>query len=295
MIVPETELKWDALRPSQNSFDFSGYHKLAHFAGTNNIRMRGHVLLWHSANPDWLKPALARRDKAERILEEHIFRVVGETSGVIRNWDVVNEAIHPHSTRADGLRQTLWLEALGPDYVAMAFRMAHEADSGLTLVYNDYGTENGDGDGNHKRQCILRLLEKCRMDKVPIHAFGLQSHLQAHKPLANGEFKSFLKEVRSLGLKVYVTELDLDVSHLNGRTDDKIKIAQKYVRSYLDLVQDGAPADMLLTWGLSDRYTWLHMLRPEVVGALPLDRDLNHGPLWETLVTGWLKYKSQTT
>jgi len=107
-------------------------------------------------------------------------------------------------------------------------------------------------------------------------------------PLAGGEFADFIKEVRSLGLKLYITELDLDIRKLTGGTEDKIKLAQHYVRTYLDAVQKDGPVEMLLTWGLSDRYTWLRKNNPHLAGALPLDADLNRGPLWETLKSAWL-------
>jgi len=287
LLVPERELKWDAIRPSPQRFDFTGYRKLAIFAQENDMAMRGHVLVWHYANPAWLRPELARGN-AEKILHTHIKHVLAETAPMIRNWDVVNEAIDIHSPREDGLRETLWLKALGPDYVAQAFQMAHDADGDITLTYNDYGMEQGDGDGSRKRQCILRLLEQCKRNNVPMHALGLQSHLLAHKPLAGREFTDFLKEVRALGLKVIITELDLDTSQLQGRGDDRVKLAQRYVRTYLDQAQKDGPVDMLLTWGLSDRYSWLRKKNPGMTGELPLDRDLNHGPLWETLKKSWL-------
>jgi endo-1,4-beta-xylanase len=287
MLVPETELKWNVLRPSPHEFNFTGYRKLAAFAQANDMAMRGHTLLWHMANPGWLKPALAKGG-GEKILETHVKRVLAETAPMIRNWDVVNEAVDVHSPRDDGLRETLWLKALGPDYVATSFRLAHKTDSGLTLVYNDYGTEQGDADGRRKRQNVLRLLEKCKRDKVPVHALGLQSHLIARKPLAGGEFTDFLKEVRALGLKLFITELDLDIRKLVGRTDDKVRLAQNYVRTYLDMAQKDGPIEMLLTWGLSDRYSWLRRNNPDLAGALPLDADFNRGPLWETLKTEWL-------
>jgi endo-1,4-beta-xylanase len=291
LLVTENELKWYAIRPSPDEFNFTGYRKLAAFARANDMAMRGHTLVWYQGNPKWLAPMLADADAAtaEKILTTHINGVIGETSPFIKNWDVVNEAIDWDSSREDGLRDSLWLKALGPDYLALAFNLAHKADPNLTLAYNDYGTEQGDGAGRRKRQCILRMLEKCVKDKVPVHALGLQSHLQAHMPLADSEFVDFLKEARALGLKIYITELDLDVSKLYGRMDDRIRLAQNYLRSYLDLVQQGGAVDMLLTWGLSDRYSWLLKEHPNLKGILPLDANLNRGPMWETLKRDWLK------
>jgi len=289
MLVPESELKWFSVQPSPGVFDFSGYRRMAAFAHANDMDMRGHVFVWHRANPDWLEGALTDRRTAEKILASHIKRVTQETAPLIRNWDVVNEAIDTESGREDGLREeSIWLKALGPDYIPLAFKLAHAADPGLTLAYNDYGLEQGDGGNRRKRRCTLRMLEKCLRAGGPVHALGLQSHLQAHMPLAHNDFRSFLRDVRALGLALYITELDLDVSRLFGRMDDRIKLAQNYLRAYLDLVQEEGAIEMLLTWGLSDRYSWLRKDNPGLAGALPLDADFDRGPMWGTLKEGWL-------
>jgi len=289
LLVPENELKWQFVHPQPDHFNFSGYRRIANFARDNHMAVRGHTLVWHYSNPAWLEPALTSQTAAEKILQTHIETVLRKTAPDIRNWDVVNEAVHPLSPRPDGLRPTLWLNALGPDYIALAFHMAHQANPGLTLVYNDYGTEHGDGAGHKKRHDILALLERCKKNQVPVDAFGLQSHLLCHVPLGGREFTRFLKDVRDLGLKIYVTELDVDLSHLSGQTDDKIHIAQNYVRTYLDMIQQDGAIDMLLCWGLSDRYSWLRQQNPGLEGTLPLDIGLNRTPLWESLRNSWLK------
>src|SRR5271170_3092301 len=107
--------------------------------------MRAHTLVWHNSNPKWLAPALTDVATATAILQEHITRTVSETAPLIRNWDVVNEALDPRSPREDGLRETLWLKALGPDYIPLAFRTAHEANPDAKLVYNDFRLEEGSG------------------------------------------------------------------------------------------------------------------------------------------------------
>ena len=94
--------------------------------------------------------------------------------------------------------------------------------------------------------------------------------------------------MRALGLKIYITELDLDIRQLSGRMDDKIKLAQHYVKAYLDLVQKDGPVEMLLTWGLSDRYSWMRKDNPDLRHALPLVGDLDRGALWNTLKVSWL-------
>lgn len=294
LLVPEGELKWAVLRPAPDQFDFSGYQRIADFARVNGMEMRGHVLVWHHANPDWLAGALKNKKAAKEILRTHIERVIAETSPVIRNWDVVNEAIDPRSPRKDGLRETLWLKAMGPDYISYAFHCTHQADPGLTLVYNDFGLERGDGYGHAKRKLLLQLLRKLQKEKVPMHALGLQSHLRCAIPLGGKEFTEFLKEVRWLGLEIYVTELDLDLSRVPGEGRQRSEFAQTYVCAYLDMLQEGGPINTLLTWGLSDRYTWLKDTETDATGSLPLNVDYQRGPLWKTLGDRWAEIGRRT-
>lgn len=290
MLVPENELKWDALRPSREVFDFHGYARLAAFAQAHGLAMRGHALVWHESNPAWLGGALktASRAEAEKILRDHIARVVLETKPHIAEWDVVNEALDPRSSREDGLRETLWLKALGQDYVALAFRAASEANPDLRLVYNDYGLERGDGYGEAKRRAALRLLDRLLARGVPVHGLGLQSHLRVDRPLGGQAFTDFLDRARCMGLEVSVTELDLRYGNLSGDSEDKDAYAQDYLRSYIELVQQGASLRTLLTWGLSDRYSWLRQDDEAARGMLPLDASLGRAAMWGTLRESWL-------
>ncbi len=293
LLVPENELKWDAVRPDAERFDFSGYRTLAAFAEDNAMAMRGHVLLWHHANPRWLNAALERgRMAAEKILERHMNGVLRETMPMIREWDVVNEAVDPRSPRPDGLRETLWLKALGARYAPLAFETARAADPDLVLVYNDFGLERGDGYGRRKRRLLLRLLEDWLKRGAPVDALGLQSHLRCHYALDDRDFAAFLREVRGMGLRLRVTELDVDAGSITGSVRDKIMAAQNYVAAYLDILGSHAPVDTVITWGLSDRYSWLwEATAGEGVaspgGMLPLDAMLDRAPLWETLRRGW--------
>ena len=113
----------------------------------------------------------ASRDELLQRMREHIHTVVGRYKGKIKSWDVVNEAI------ADGdgtnvLRNSLWLEIIGPDFIAKAFQYAHEADPNAILRYNDYGLENP-----AKRKKLITLIKSLQEQKVPVHAIGSQAHV----------------------------------------------------------------------------------------------------------------------
>ena len=289
LLVPETELRWDVVHPAPDHFDFDGYDRIADFAHGNDLDMRGHALIWHRGNPAWLERTLAAcsPEAAEKIMRTHIQTVLAQTNGDIQNWDVVNEAFDPRSTRSDFLRETVWLKVMGPDYIAKAYHMAYDVDSNLTLVYNDFGLEYDDADARTKRHAVLHFLITCRKQQIPVHAVGLQSHLQCHRPLGGHEFATFLKDVRRLGLNVYVTELDVDTSQLTGTIMERESIAQQYVAAYLNLIEQQGALDTVLTWGLSDRYTWMKQYGQKGAGALPLDSNMKRGPLWDTLRTAW--------
>jgi endo-1,4-beta-xylanase len=114
ILVAENAMKWGALRPAADKFDFTQADKLIRFASLAGQRVRGHNLCWHESVPGWLK-ATATKDSARQLLTEHIQTVAGHFRGQLHSWDVVNEAINPPDGLPDGLRKTLWLDLIGPD------------------------------------------------------------------------------------------------------------------------------------------------------------------------------------
>ena len=160
MLVPENALKWEPLERRRHALDFRGADAIADFAATHSMALRGHTLLWHDMLPKWLPERLsdARKDPAAPI-RNHISAVAGRYRGRMHSWDVVNEAIEPSHGRTDGLRESPFLAALGPDYLALAFHAARDADPGARLVLNDYGYEWGWEVGRQRRRATLRLLE----------------------------------------------------------------------------------------------------------------------------------------
>src|SRR5690606_5078017 len=130
-------MKFGPLRPSRNTFNFNAADALIDFAEANDMQVRGHTLLWHNQNPDWLNNGNFSRDEMIEIMREHITTVVGRYRGRIVAWDVVNEAIADNGQ----LRNTIWLQTIGPEYIEMAFEFAHEADPQALLFYNDYNAE----------------------------------------------------------------------------------------------------------------------------------------------------------
>ncbi|MEU4682037.1 endo-1,4-beta-xylanase, partial [Streptomyces xinghaiensis] len=90
-VTAENEMKWDALEPSQNNFNFGNADRIFNHARQQGMDVRGHTLVWHSQLPDWVKN-LGSADQVRSAMRNHINQVMGHYKGQIHSWDVVNEA-----------------------------------------------------------------------------------------------------------------------------------------------------------------------------------------------------------
>jgi endo-1,4-beta-xylanase len=289
ILVAENVMKWGPLRPTATTYDFTQADKLMRFAALAGQKVRGHNLCWHENIPAWFQ-ATATKENARTLLTDHIRTVAGRYRGRIHSWDVVNEAINPKDGRGDGLRKSPWLDLIGPDYVELAYRTAGEADPEAKLTYNDYDIELDTPEQTTKRDYVLTLLRRFKARGVPIHAVGIQSHLKAAAPSTAPQpgvgLIRFLREARSMGLEAYVTELDVNTRSLPGGPEAQDAAVAAVYRNYLRLVLAEPNVKAVLTWGITDRYTWLNAtkkdwaMRPDGTRQrpLPFDDDLKTTP-----------------
>jgi endo-1,4-beta-xylanase len=204
-VTPENVMKWELIHPEPGRYDFDAADRLVQFGEENDMFVVGHTLVWHSQTPGWVfedgngNPA-TREQLLER-MRDHIHTVVGRYRGRIHGWDVVNEALNEDGS----LRQSPWLQIIGEDYLEHAFRFAHEADPQVELYYNDYSLENAP-----KRSGAVRLVRTLQQAGVPIHGIGTQLHGRIEWP-SIAQTDSTIAAFAATGLKVMVTELDIDV------------------------------------------------------------------------------------
>jgi endo-1,4-beta-xylanase len=280
ILVPENCLKWNILRPTAESYSFTDADSLVAFAEAHKMKVRGHNFVWHEAIPTWFAGTV-NKDNARKFLIDHIQTVGGRYKGKIHSWDVVNEAIWIQDGRPDGLRSSSpWFQMLGPEYIDLAFRTAREADPAALLTYNDYGIEYDNDEDGKKRAAVLGLLRRMKTDNVPLDALGIQSHI--HAP-AKAPFKKGIRELldgaKALGLQVYVTELDVNDDAVT--IDDIAKrdeIVADVYRDYLTNVLDGPEIKAVLTWGATDRNSWLNHGKIRKLHPDRLERPLPFDP-----------------
>jgi endo-1,4-beta-xylanase len=282
-ITPEGDLFWGALRPARDEYRFEKADAVLAFAEENGMIMRGHTLVWYGAMPDWTKDIEGAAD-AEHEMTAHIETVMARYRGKVKTWHVVNEPIDDSKGDVPGLRPSVWLQNLGDRYIDMAFQIAHKADPAAELLINEYDVECADGTSPKKREAYLNLIRGLVGRGVPIHGVGLQGHIKGGYQIDRDGLYDFVSAVRSLGLKVHVTELDVIDRDLPGQVGKRDAIVASRAHDFLEAIFAAGKPSFVGTWGITDRYTWVPTWYKRKDGLpnrpLPLDDHYIEKPLW---------------
>jgi endo-1,4-beta-xylanase len=275
-ISPENVLKWEAIHPRPDTYNFAPADHYVAFGEKYKMFIVGHNLVWHSQTPQWVfkddQGAPLTRDALLERMHDHIRTVVGRYKGRIGGWDVVNEALNEDGS----LRKSQWLNIIGDDYIAKAFQFAHEADPAAELYYNDYSIEN-----EPKRQGAVELIKKLKAQSIPITAMGLQGHDKLDWPTAKQQADT-IEAFAALGIKVNITELDVDVlprtapgnsadvsatstgsaganPYAAGLPDAvQETLARRYAELFDIFVKYRASVGRVTFWGVTDGGSWLN-------------------------------------
>lgn len=298
-------------REGADGYNFGPADAFVNFGLSNRMYLVGHTLVWHAQTPSWVfagtnpPPAVintarggvtdtysigtnaagrgrfggfgraytgprASREELLQRMRDHIHVVVGRYKGKVKVWDVVNEAIEDNGTNL--LRRSLWLEIIGPDFVAKAFEYAHEADPDAILRYNDYGLENP-----AKRKKLLALIQSLQQQKVPVMAIGSQAHLNVSTRFE--DMDEALTDMETLGLLIHLTELDVnsaeggqrsisaDISKNEAATqgglvdDANRKLAEAYAGLFRAFIKHRS-VKLVTFWGANDANSWRARGRP---------------------------------
>ena len=284
--VPEGGLKWPVLRPNRETFDFGEADRIAAFARRNGLGLRGHTLAWYGGMPAWAE-AITSRVEAEWVLTGHIETVVSRYRGFIGSWDVVNEPMPDDPASPQDLRPFVWTKTLGAEYIPIAFKAAHAADPAARLVLNEYDIEYVGPRFAMRRAGILAIARSLLDRGIPIHAIGLQAHLFADREIDRDGLQGFLREIAAMKLDVLITELDVIDVGLPRDVAIRDEIIARKAADFLRIVDEVIPPSEVLTWGITDRYTWvpIYFTRPDGTAnrPLPLDSDLRPKPLMNVI------------
>jgi endo-1,4-beta-xylanase len=303
-ITPENILKWQAVHPERDKYDFEPADKYVAFGKKHKMFIVGHTLIWHNQTPQWVfrdesGNPVSREVLLER-MKEHIFAVVGRYKGRINGWDVVNEAV----TDEGQLRQSEWLEIVGEDYIEKAFEYARQADPDAELYYNDYNMFR-----QGKRERVVRLVKELRAKGVDIDGIGMQGHWNLYYPPLD-EIEASIKAFAELGVKVMITELDISVlpsiyeykevdisldaelqKKLNPYPDalpDEMqdKLAKRYAELFTVFHEHREQISRVTFWGVYDGQSWLNYLFGHRRTDYPLlfDRQYQPKPAFDAVI-----------
>ena len=298
LVVAENEMKWQVMnRGAADDDDYGPADTIANFAAVNKLVLRGHNLLWYHRTPNWYFDLTDRRQQQEAVVA-HIRQLAGRYRGRIHSWDVVNEPIEPKDGRPDGLRTAVFLETLGPEYLDLAYHTARDADPKARLVVNEYDIELDAAEQEARRIALLHLLERMRRSGIPVDAVGVQAHLTAvgGPPFSAPVLRRFFAEIAKLGLTIQITELDVTDEHAPADVAVRDRLVADTYRRFLDAALDEPAVKMVVTWGLSDRHSWIvrretHQRKWRTDDAasrpLPFDADLEPKPAFDAMASAF--------
>ncbi|WKN32345.1 endo-1,4-beta-xylanase [Porifericola rhodea] len=302
-ITPENMLKWGPVHPEPDEYNFSAADKYVALGEKHDMFIIGHTLVWHQQTPDWVfedsdGQALDRAALLSR-MQDHISKVAGRYSGKINGWDVVNEALNEDGS----LRQTKWLDIIGEDYLEKAFTYAQQAAPEAELYYNDYNLWK-----TEKREGAVRLIKKLQSAGVRIDGIGMQGHYSLEGPSLE-EIEASIKAFSSLGIKVMITELDVDVlprkgsegADLNQNFETQKKynpyaeelpekvqqsLAERYANLFALFYKHKDKIGRITLWGVADHHSWLNNwpMRGRTNYPLLFDRNYQPKPAFDAVV-----------
>jgi GH35 family endo-1,4-beta-xylanase/lysophospholipase L1-like esterase len=296
ILTPENCMKPQSIHPAEDRWNFETADRFADFARANKLEVVGHCLVWakDDRTDEWMMRENGRpvsRETLLRRIETHIGTVVERYADVTTMWDVVNEAIGDDDEGL--LRNSVYSHTTGVDFIVTAFKVARAKAPNALLIYNDYNDHKPG-----KRKKLIELLTQLKQKGAPVDAYGMQGHFELGED-SIPQIRETFDELRKLGIKVVVSELDIDVVTRsrwwadNGKHRDELAkydpykyglpeaIQQKQIEQYVELFKLFAEYSDLIVrvsfWNLHDGQSWLNYFPWNRVNH-PLLFDRNRRP-----------------
>ncbi|MEN8202590.1 MAG: endo-1,4-beta-xylanase [Bacteroidota bacterium] len=303
-LTAENDMKWERIHPEPGRYNFKVADRFVEFGEAQGMHMVGHTLIWHNQTPRWVfedgRGKLTCRDTLLARMRNHIHTLMGRYRGKIHGWDVVNEAVNEDGT----LRNSLWRQIIGDDYIERAFTYAREADPEARLIYNDFSLA-----GKAKREGIIRMVRDLQRKGIRVDAIGMQGHYDLNYPALKG-LEASIVAFSELGVEVMITELDVSVlpwpdlrpgAEISGRMDYRPELdpyqeglpatvqedlAQRYSALFKVFTRHSDKITRVTFWGVDDGRSWKNNfpVRGRTDYALLFDRKLQPKPAFRAVI-----------
>lgn len=262
------------LRPSPTTYNFKQMDQVVNFARANNMTLQVHHLVWGDEKwlPSWLKKGNYSKAQLLNLIHAHISTVVGRYRGRIQEWSVVNESF----TRAQHLYglHDWWADHIGDQsFIDDSFLWAHQADPNAKLILNDFNDEIYSTTSNN----MYAYIKSAKARGIPIDGIGMQMHIDGSKRPSKTEVISNMQRFGKIGVKVYVTEFDVNMSSVRGTADYKNHLQADIYYDMMRACIESKVCPSFAILGITDKETWYNYL-PGVKNADPLPFDKNYYP-----------------
>lgn len=298
-ITAENMMKSMHIHPKRDTFNFEMADNFVALGEKYDMFVHGHTLVWHSQLSPWFSTIEDSLEFAEAT-EKHIKDIVSRYKGKIDSWDVVNEALNEDGS----LRNSVFLQKMGEDYLASAFKWAAEADNEVDLYYNDYNMTNPE-----KRQGAITMVKNILDQGIKVDGIGMQGHWHLNSPSLE-EIEQSILDYSALGVKVAITELDVSVlpnpwdlegaeisqnfenseemnPYKDGLPDSiQTKLANRYKDIFSLFLKHRDKISRVTFWGVSDGQSWLNgfPIRGRTNYPLLFDRDLKPKAAYDSIM-----------
>lgn len=264
------------LRPNPSAYNFATMDKVVAYAQAHDMNIQAHHLLWGEEKwlPDWLKGGQYTSDQLLKIIDDHIATVAGRYAGRIQEWTVVNEAF-TRQQHLYGLHDW-WADNTGggTGYIDRAFIDARQADPQAKLILNDFGNEHF----NPVSNAMYDYIKAAKARGVPIDGIGMQMHIDGTHPPLKDEVIQNMRRFGQLGVHVYVTEFDVNMSNVPASNETRDAIEANIYYEMMRACIEATDCHSFAMLGITDRETWYNYLGPSAANARPLMFDKNYQP-----------------
>lgn len=263
------------LRPSPTTYNFATMDKVVQFGQDHHMNLQAHHLLWGEDKwlPDWLKNGQYTESQLMDIIYNHISTVAGHYKGKIKEWTVVNEAF-TRGQHVYGLHDW-WADHTGSQaYIDQAFIWAHQADPQAKLILNDFDNEHF----NPVSNAMYDYIKQAKARGVPIDGIGMQMHIDATHPPDMTEVIQNMQRFGTLGVSVYVTEFDVNMSAIPAPDNVRDNMAGSIYYNMMRACIQAGNCHSFSSLGITDKETWYNYMGPSTADARPLMFNSNYQP-----------------
>jgi endo-1,4-beta-xylanase len=266
LVMSDSEFWMKVINEKQGDFSFDKAQTIENFADENGMQ----VLVLHLVPdenrhyPEWLTSGQFITEELQKLLTDYVTQTMGKFKG--NTWSVVNESFES--------KNNPWYRAFGNDYIKKAFEIARAADPSATLIYNDYDIESNPSKLNQVYNLVSDLKQQGLIDGL-----GTQMHIDGSRPPNKQKIIEAMQKFKVLGLRVQVTEFDVDMTNVGGTEQQKlIKQAQIY-HDVLSACLESGNCSGFTTYGFSDSVSIFGDNKsPEALAAMPLPFDSDFNP-----------------